>query len=634
MAVKTVASAIKNTGNQTLQEKLLNAATDATLSQLGIKKEVLTSLTDVLKKSGNKTLEEALLDAATDAALGQFGGNKEVIKSLASFLKNSGNKTLEETLLDAATKATLGQFGDNEVIKSIANAIKNPGNKTLQENILSTASDVALSQFEDNEAVKSIVKALKNSGNKTLEESLLNAATEAALSEFGDNEAVKNIAILLKNSGNKTLQENLLNVAAEAALSKYGDNEAVKGIVGMLKNQGNKTLQENLLSFAANAAKSKFGNNAIVQSMVKVLEGNGTIQEKLSAATESALNTALGPVGAAVAKQGINMVGNVLKIGGGWFGGLLSKLGGNSTLGNIGQAITGGSHAVGGFMNSVAGNKVAIATVPNPIIGLNASAEQTTKVSKTPAVETSLEAIHGGTNPIDNNVAELSKSDNLSNQILVSLDKGNIVKSAGKSLSTTYLANENKSENDYKEQSLFKETTASDVIHKSAYENNNISKNLFENKIDQPIQEESFLQNGEGKNYVSGIQTNATATFSKQGQLAEEGISLSNIIGSNTALSNRQQVYQGGYSDPSLQAGGTTTSNNALETALESLRTSQDSLKGTYGSTGSYGMYGGNNNIYNRISSAGADQGGSGQLGNSMGSVMSIEITTVKIQMG
>lgn len=260
----------------------------------------------------------------------------------------------------------LKKFGGDETVKKVIGVVQNSQNKAFQEIVMDVAAEVAISKLGgSDEVIRQIAEVLKNPGNKTIQASLINLAADIADTKLKGNDTLKKVAEVLQKPGNRTLQENLLNVVFEVGVAKYGDNELIKSVAEVYRNSGNKTIQENLLNLATNVALTQFGNNPVIKMVATVLKnsGNGTLNEKLSVMADAALTAGLGPVQAAIIKQGIGVAGQVLKVGGGLLGGALADIGGDSPLGKAGQAISNGSLAVGGLMSNFGGGDKGVGAV-------------------------------------------------------------------------------------------------------------------------------------------------------------------------------------------------------------------------------------------------------------------------------
>lgn len=295
-----------------------------------------------------------------------FEDNAAAFGKVAEALQNPGNKTLQETLMSVIADIALKKFGGDETVKKVIGVVQNSQNKTFQEIVMDVAAEVAISKLGgSDEVIRQIAEVLKNPGNKTIQASLINLAADIADTKLKGNDTLKKVAEVLQKPGNRTLQENLLNVVFEVGVAKYGDNELIKSVAEVYRNSGNKTIQENLLNLATNVALTQFGNNPVIKMVATVLKnsGNGTLNEKLSVMADAALTAGLGPVQAAIIKQGIGVAGQVLKVGGGLLGGALADIGGDSPLGKAGQAISNGSLAVGGLMSSFGGGDKGVGAV-------------------------------------------------------------------------------------------------------------------------------------------------------------------------------------------------------------------------------------------------------------------------------
>lgn len=295
-----------------------------------------------------------------------FEDNAAAFGKVAEALQNPGNKTLQDTLIGVIADIALKKFGGDETVKKVIVVVQNSQNKTFKEIVMDVAAEVAISKLGGNdEVIRKIAEVLKNPGNKTIQASLINLAADIADTKLKGNDTLKKVAEVLQKPGNRTLQENLLNVVFEVGVAKYGDNELIKSVAEVYRNSGNKTIQENLLNLATNVALTQFGNNPVIKMVATVLKnsGNGTLNEKLSVMADAALTAGLGPVQAAIIKQGIGVAGQVLKVGGGLLGGALADIGGDSPLGKAGQAISNGSLAVGGLMSSFGGGDKGIGGV-------------------------------------------------------------------------------------------------------------------------------------------------------------------------------------------------------------------------------------------------------------------------------
>lgn len=295
-----------------------------------------------------------------------FEDNAAAFGKVAESLQNPGNKTLQETLMSVIADIAFKKFGGDETVKKVIGVVQNSQNKTFQEIVMDVAAEVAISKLGgSDEVIRQIAEVLKNPGNKTIQASLINLAADIADSKLKGNDTLKKVAEVLQKPGNRTLQENLLNVVFEVGVAKYADNELIKSVAEVYRNSGNKTTQENLLNLATNVALTQFGNNPVIKMVATVLKksGNGTLNEKLSVMADAALTAGLGPVQAAIIKQGIGVAGQVLKVGGGLLGGALADIGGDSPLGKAGQAISNGSLAVGGLMSSFGGGDKGVGAV-------------------------------------------------------------------------------------------------------------------------------------------------------------------------------------------------------------------------------------------------------------------------------
>lgn len=295
-----------------------------------------------------------------------FEDNAAAFGKVAEALQNPGNKTLQDTLMSVIADIAFKKFGGDETVKKVIGVVQNSQNKTFQEIVMDVAAEVAISKLGgSDEVIRQIAEVLKNPGNKTIQASLINLAADIADSKLKGNDTLKKVAEVLQKPGNRTLQENLLNVVFEVGVAKYADNELIKSVAEVYRNSGNKTTQENLLNLATNVALTQFGNNPVIKMVATVLKksGNGTLNEKLSVMADAALTAGLGPVQAAIIKQGIGVAGQVLKVGGGLLGGALADIGGDSPLGKAGQAISNGSLAVGGLMSSFGGGDKGVGAV-------------------------------------------------------------------------------------------------------------------------------------------------------------------------------------------------------------------------------------------------------------------------------
>lgn len=295
-----------------------------------------------------------------------FEDNAAAFGKVAEALQNPGNKTLQDTLMSVIADIALKKFGGDETVKKVIGVVQNSQNKTFQEIVMDVAAEVAISKLGgSDEVIRQIAEVLKNPGNKTIQASLINLAADIADSKLKGNDTLKKVAEVLQKPGNRTLQENLLNVVFEVGVTKFSDNELIKSVAEVYRKSGNKTTQENLLNLATNVALTQFGNNPVIKMVATVLKssGNGTLNEKLSVMADAALTAGLGPVQAAIIKQGIGVAGQVLKVGGGLLGGALADIGGDSPLGKAGQAIGNGSLAVGGLMSRFGGGDKGVGAV-------------------------------------------------------------------------------------------------------------------------------------------------------------------------------------------------------------------------------------------------------------------------------
>lgn len=295
-----------------------------------------------------------------------FQDNAATIGKVVEALQNPENKTLQDNLFNLVTDVALKQFGGDEMVKKVIEVVKNSQNKTFKDIVMDVAAEVAIVKLGgEDETIRKIAEVLKNPGNKTIQENFINLAADIADTKLKGNGTINKVAEVLQRPGNRTLQENLLNVVFEVGVSKYGENQLFMTVADVYRNSGNKTMQENLLNLATSVALTQFGNNPIIKMVATSLQnsGNGTLTEKLSSMADAALTAGLGPVQAAIIKQGIGIAGQALKVGGSLLGGAMSDIGGDSALGKAGRAIGNGSLAVGGLMSNFGGGDKGVGAV-------------------------------------------------------------------------------------------------------------------------------------------------------------------------------------------------------------------------------------------------------------------------------
>lgn len=185
--------------------------------------------------------------------------------------------------------------------------------------------------------------------------------TEAASDDDSSESLTDKVGNVAKKAGSK--------IVSGAVTSALGANGVEN--LSNLKDGLESGDKKKVAGAVANTALSAVGLGSAGSAISNVNQAvkSGDKKKVVGAVADAALTVALGPSGVALAKTGVGAAGQGLKAVGNVFGGALSKIGGDSVIGQLGNTIQDGSSKVGGQMTEYAGGENATKTSAGQLVG-------------------------------------------------------------------------------------------------------------------------------------------------------------------------------------------------------------------------------------------------------------------------